>query len=703
MGEQLQLLQPAVDSERLLDGLDQEQREVAMHGEGPCLVVASAGSGKSTAITRRIAYMIRAYGISPERILATTFTRAGAEVMSTRTSALLGGDTRATVKTFHALCRAILIKEFPRFEAWTLEESEDPSSDHRGQRKSYRYLAKMAVSPMKWRSFDLEDFLGFVELVKAEGHRPATPEARAIAVGRYRIKRDPKRDPDSVMTAYDLTEAARVKEFMMTFADWMLETRDLLRENNAALERWRAKFDYIMADEVQDNSLVQCELLEMLGAEHRNVLVVGDNIQSLYGFRGAAVELFNSFHERWQGTKILHLHRNYRSAQKIVELGNQVRDKASQDDATRLLATCVRPEEGRVTVSRHTTQDDEAAGVAERIKDAHDRGAKWSDCAVLYRVASLSRAHEEALSREGIPYRVVGGRSFYFRKEVKALLSWLRVVSRRMDKDDLRRSLREPTRYLRTADMDSIVDAVEAARREFRAGRQVPSFEEIVRPVIEKLPHDKKRSAGEWFETVVGMRQIIDEAAAARKSLEQDPDKSTEFRADPRVLAIQVAKPGAILRSIVEDTDFKSWLEKDEGQNSVDNDRVANIAELIRVADRFQGTNELIDHVAAALEARDVNAKSRDSNRVTLCSCHASKGLQWPHVFVVGACNGIMPHARAEDIEEERRVYYVGVSRAMDTLDISYFTRALGTDGKPREIQPSPYIHLGSNNDIIQF
>lgn len=651
----------------LLVGLNPEQTAVVLHDQGPLFVSAVAGSGKSRSLVHRLAYLTTVRGVTPNRIFCTTFSNKGAVVMNERLKALLPGVT-TEVRTFHSFCRAVLADEFAGFGNWQLD------GDSRGEQKkttSYRTLVKMVVGHegMNWARGDAEEILSFIGLAKAGGLRPSegygTDDAIvALAAKMCARPRSKCGDPVKMFEAFRRTEMARRDMRMMTFDDWLVDTRNSLRDNEDARARWAAKFDYIQVDEHQDTSVVQNDLVELLGRDHRNVMVVGDHAQSLYAFRGSRPELFTSFAETWQATSIA-MCRNYRSGSAIIDAANVALGDMTQKSVPMI---CERGTQGEVRVVGSDTFDTEAASVASELNALHVDGVAWKDCAIIYRTNARSRAAEAALVEAKIPYRIVGAQFFYNRREVSDLLAYLRVVTKKCTMEHVERCLYAPKRFLGAKFVDRIRQAGYAEVKPPTFGAMVQQAIELS-ATVKKLGPSQHKAAVVWGALIDGLR--LDYAAGNERST-----------------------PAALLTRIVKETDFNKWLQKDEGRESPENDRVANVAELIRAAQSHDTVIEFLQHVEAQ---KAVFAASKDDEKnpvdaVTLCTCHAAKGQEWPHVYLIACNDKILPHFFADDIEEERRIFYVAVTRARDSLRISYAESTFDGSGKAKPLEPSEFI-----------
>lgn len=629
---------------KLFESMNPEQIEVIKHDQGPCLVVACAGSGKTTAVVRRMAYLTKVRGVTPSRILGTTFSKKAAEEMSDRIETLIG-DNSVRVQTFHSFCRAVLAEEMAGFELWKLDDNDYHYKTH---------CMKRAMETVKWIGGDIQKMLSLAEAVKANAVKVGTPELNGLVNERFhRVA-----DRDRAVEAYTLAEELRVNNRIMTFSDWLVYTYELFAENEKVRARWAARFDYVMVDEGQDNNRVQSLIVRQLCTERRNIMLIGDSNQAIFSFRGAAPELFTSFVDDWNAHRIT-MHRNYRSVGSVIDAANvalTMMGEEAQNFSREM--TAVRTQEGKVQIDRYETQEDEANGVIDRILAFREDGSSLTQCVVLYRTNMLSRAIEEAMIRRRVPYQIVGAASFYTRTEISTLVSYLKVVQGTANQDDLYKTLLVPKKYLGKKFLDAFV-AASAKHRD----KQFADLIEPANSLLEKaLSAGQKGAAMKWAHVIDDTRDVL--------------------------------RPGDALRAITERVSYAAWLKEDEGSETAENDRISNVAEMTRAADGFSTIPEFLKHVQSQIDATKKARKDQSMDKVTLMTCHRSKGLEWPHVFLLTCNENVMPHVWAsseKEQEEEKRIYYVAITRAKDTLNVSYVGHAV-SKGKVREMQASPFI-----------
>lgn len=659
-----------MDPEQILDGLNPEQREVAQHFKGPLLVAAVAGAGKTHALVRRILYLIKVHEVDPRRILAVTFSRKGADEMAERLDALVP-DHGARVGTFHSLALQILRAEVEAYQDWTV--------DDRGR---YRFCIKDAVGfrEMDWKDADVTLLEGFISFAKCNLARPDSDIAAEIAAdfaGRQKKYVSPAR----MLQAYQRAEELRIDRQLLTFDDMLMEAVELLRDDDGVRQRWASRWDFVMQDEAQDQNLGQLLMGELLSQDHRNYMLIGDPAQTIYTWRGAKPEKLLGFEDAWTA-KVVRMHRNYRCCNEVVTTANAA--LTGMDPSTKLDMTITgeRGNSGVLTSTQFLDLDDEGEGIAARIQQSLEDGKEPRDFVILYRTNAQSRAPEEALIGARIPYRIIGGACFYERREVKNLLAYLRLASGRGTLEDIGRCINTPFRFLGK----KFVERVEEAAKDARPHRTGKGWGDLIRTVSEQAGIQRRQRDGAegWAELVERVAFRIERGKAVSAAGITDPENNQ---------VLKDAMPAKVLEDIVRETRYTEWLRKDEGEESTENSRVSNIREMIRAATRFPTVDELLDYVDKTIKASKDQRKAEkdDPNKVTLCSLHRSKGLEWPVVFLAGCSDGILPHARAEEPEEERRLFYVGVTRARDELHVSCALH-IALSNRVMDALPSPFL-----------
>lgn len=604
---------------QILEGLDAGQRAAVLHGTGPALVTAVAGAGKTTAIVARVEDLVSVRGVDPNRILAVTFSKKGAEEMQARLKAR--GLTGSRVGTFHSLAWEIVRTHE---QGWTL--------DDRGR---YEIIVKEVVGykGMRWDSADHDLLCNFIGLCKAWLAAPDDDYALELAQGIHAKGGGNATFPEKMLEAYDRAERARLDARLMTFDDMLVRAVEILESDAQALARWQVRWDYMIQDEAQDQNLAQARLGELLTAGHRNYMLVGDRSQTIFSWRGADQGGLEHFARAQKAAEIT-LDHTYRCPTEVVEAANNVLMwLGGQVMVPRAGAPA-----GRVTVDGFQTFADEAESIVEHI-ELERGGRAWSSMVVLYRTSEQARAIEAKLIAAKIPYRVIGGISFYERKEILNVLSYLRLAAGRGGVKDVERSLRSPFRFLGVATIEKVVSLSKDPNL---------TWEQIAERAVTQ---DRQRgSLRSWA-------RVIERAELAIHAVEAD---TTDVDA------------GWLLQVIVQSTGYLDYLKKEEGDDTPENNRVKNVTELVEVAKKFPTADAFLDYVDATVKAEQAARRKGpgESDAVTLCTIHRAKGLEWPVVFVAGVCDGLFPHAKAE-ISEERRLLYVAVTRAKERLYIS--------------------------------
>jgi DNA helicase II / ATP-dependent DNA helicase PcrA len=642
-----QTTMPTVD---FLAGLNAEQAEVVRHDGGPCRVLALAGSGKTESLSRRIARMV-AGGQDPARILAVTFSKKGADEMSARIAKKFG-VAGARVGTWHSLCLQILREDGLEPSRWTIQ------GDGPGTSPKMVLKEVLGWKGMDWAGADLAKVERFVSNCKANLYAPDSEGAAAAAQAAFQYN---NRRAVEAFSRYN--DALRDKG-LLTFDDYLVFVVEHLGTNEDARRAWAAKWDYVMQDEAQDANRAQKTIAELLARDHRNYMVIGDCFQAIYGFRGSTPEYLAKFEQDWPEARTIVLPRNYRSGRQIIAAANRVVAKAvveGLDVPTELVGE--RDHEGEVKVLAAESLDDEATSIAAQILESTDAGeSKYSDHTILFRTNAQSRALEEALLAGKVPYIVVGGVSFYERKEVRDLLAYLRIAAGRAQKDDVGRSINTPFRFLGKAFVERLMDHVD--------GDDGVDWARAVLAVADqaRIQQRQKQSASEWVRIIVRLQGLV---AAGRTD---------------------DARPAALLNDVVRETRYIDWLNREEGGETTEDSGAANVREMVRVAERFSTVDSLLDYIDETIRAarKQRDDKQAGGERVLLMSVHRSKGLEWPHVYVAGMNEMVLPHAKG-DPQEERRLAYVAMTRARDVLTLSY-VRRIATRAGIRDVEPSVFL-----------
>jgi DNA helicase-2/ATP-dependent DNA helicase PcrA len=522
---------------------------------------------------------------------------------------------------------------------------------------------------MKWQQADVTLLTHFISLCKCDLARPYSDRAVEIAHEIRAAKPGPQTNVQRMLEAYEIAEDIRRDRLLLTFDDMLFDACELLATDEGVRTRWAGRWDYVLQDEAQDQNLGQLLIGELLAKDHRNYMLVGDPAQTIFTWRGARPEKLLGFESEWGAKKII-MNRNYRCGQEVIDIANRVLH--SMDPATRLDTdmVCELGTHSDIGCHSYTDLDDEGEALALRIRELLADGEyEPRDIAVLYRTNAQSRAPEEALIGERIAYRIIGGVNFYERREVKDLLAYLRLAEGRGSLDDVKRSINTPFRYLGKAFVEKVTEAAKKARAKARKTGGRVSYPGVVRAACDEpgVQQRQRFSANDWADMIEFSYGAIHN---------ETPETPTR-----------------ILEDIVRATRYTEWLTRDEGEESTENSRVSNVRELIRAATRFPTVTELLDYVDKTIKASkdQRKAEGKAPNKVTLTTLHRSKGMEWPVVFVIGANDGILPHARCEDVEEERRLFYVGCTRAKQALYISCVGQA-AIGNRVVALSPSMFI-----------
>lgn len=627
-------------------GMNDEQLSAITHGDGPCVVLAQAGSGKTRALVHRLVKLVED-GTPAEKILAVTFSKKAADEMTERAH-LLG--IQARIGTWHSLCLEIIKTDKLPQASWIIDDQDKA-----------KYIAKecLGFKGVNWDGADCNEFRSFIAWCKAYLIEAETNEALEEANNWF------GREGRLAYNAYSLYERTIAAKQLLTFDDYLVVVYRYLKGNEEAHKTWAAKWLYLLQDEAQDANLAQCAIADLLTSEHKNYMIVGDPAQSIYGFRGSSPDYIMEFQKTYN-SKIVVMNKNYRSTNSIIEVANNVIRKAEIRLETDMV--CMRKEEGSVIAVFAEDLDDEANKFSTWVEERVASGEKYSDTTCLFRTNAQSRAIEESLLKKRIPYVVVGGSSFYERKEVKDLLAYLRIVCKQDTAgENIRRCINAPFRYLGQKFVERVMIESKSSSE--------PDWLQIINNVCSQqgIQSRQRSSAIEWCNIMSYLQNVI-----------ENPPKDNN--------PLNPSKPEQILEYIVQATDYMGWLKKEEGSESLHNNPQSNVRELIRVSNRFDTVKELLAYIdrniaEAAKQRKDTQA---GGNRVLLMSVHRSKGLEWPNVWVVGCNEGILPHAKG-DPEEERRLAYVAFTRARNHLRTSY-VKSVAIGAAIKEIPVSRYL-----------
>jgi len=605
----------------LLAGLNPPQREAVRQLAGPLLVLAGAGSGKTRTLIHRIAWLIREQGIPPWQILAVTFTNKAAGEMRERLERLLGGGESPWVATFHATCVRLLRQEITALgytRDFTIYDDQDQ------QRLLRDLLKELGISEKSLRPG------AAAAAIDAAKNRGQLPDEM------------PRDDYAATLThkVYELYQQRLRQANAVDFGDLLLLTVRLFEQHPEVLRRWRERFRYILVDEFQDTNQIQYRLVDLLAREHRNLCVVGDDDQSIYAWRGAEIGNILGFERDYPGTLTIRLEQNYRSTKTILDAAGGVVEKNLGRKGKRLWTDNPTGEQ----LELETLPDDleEARFVAAEINRLKRSGRHYRDLAVFYRTNAQSRAIEEALVNERIPYAMFGGLKFYARMEIKDVLAYLRVLVNPADSVSARRIVNTPARGIGAATVNRVAELAE----------QAGGFYPACRLALEQ--GSLANAAASRLEKFVALMESF------RKRLLRLPY--------PQLTAelIEESGYGPALREEAKQALTESQRQEAKG-------RLENLEQLLSGMEEMRGSEgSLQDYLEQVALVTDLDSYDTSLDRVTLMTLHAAKGLEFPVVFMTGMEEGLFPHSRVgerqDDVEEERRLCYVGMTRAMEKL-----------------------------------
>lgn len=606
----------------LLEGLNKEQREAVETTEGPLLVLAGAGSGKTRVLTHRIAYLIEHKAVYPSNILAITFTNKAANEMKSRVDSLVGDISRNMwISTFHAACVRILRKNIDILgygKNFVIFDYQDQQS-----------CVKECLKELNINEKNFPPKYVLEEIGRAKDNLES-PEIFTKKYGSdFRMGK--------LAQIYTTYQKKLKENNALDFDDIIFFTIKLLKENEDVLSYYQDKFQYIMVDEYQDTNTAQYTLVNLLARKHMNLCVVGDDDQSIYGWRGANIQNILDFEKDFKNTKVIKLEQNYRSTSTILDAANQV-IKNNYGRKNKSLRT----ENGqgdKITYYNAGNEHEEAQFVVDRIKEFTSNGKnQYKDFAILYRINAQSRVFEDKLAKEGIPYKIIGGLKFYDRKEIKDIIAYLRLIENSTDNLALKRIINVPKRGIGNTTVTA----------------------------IEEMANDRGCS----MFSIVQMATQIEALKRPSGKLEKFANFINELK----------VKEYESVSQLIEDVIDKSGMirELEEERTIEANSRIENIKELLSVAveyektESYAGLGGFLENIALVT---DIDNVEETQNNVILMTLHSAKGLEYPTVFLVGMEEGVFPSIKnlADEIslEEERRLCYVGITRAKEKLYIT--------------------------------
>lgn len=627
----------------IYDTLNPMQKEAVLHTEGPLLVLAGAGSGKTRVLTHRIAYLIEEKGVNPWNILAITFTNKAAGEMRERVDKLVGfGADSIWVSTFHSTCVRILrrhIESLGYTTNFTIYDSDDQKTLMR------QVLKTLDLDPKIYKD---RAMLGLISTAKNE--LVTAVEFELNASGDFRQKK--------AAEVYKEYQNQLKKNNALDFDDLIMKTAQLFESNSEVLNYYQERFKYILVDEYQDTNTAQFKLISLLAGKYRNLCVVGDDDQSIYKFRGANIGNILNFEKSYSGAKVIKLEQNYRSSQSILNAANEViRHNRGRKDKTLWTAN----EEGPLVQFKQFENASEEADAI--VRDILNSSCDYQDCAVLYRTNAQSRLIEEKCLQHNVPYRMVGGVNFYQRKEIKDILAYLKTIANGRDDLSSLRVVNVPKRGIGATSIGKV--------QAFASERGFSMYDAFCR--AKAVP-----GLGKTAEKILKFTEQIEDF---RARLEEETYSLHE-----------------LIEDVLDETGYQQELEA-EGEIEYQT-RLENIEELINKAVSFEGEhehpdiNEFLEEVALVA---DVDRMDDSENRVTLMTLHSAKGLEFPRVYLSGMEDGLFPSMMSissddrEDVEEERRLCYVGITRAQKFLMMTAARQRM-VNGETRYSKTSRFI-----------
>ncbi len=633
-----------------LEGLNDRQKEAVLHTEGPILILAGAGSGKTKVVTNKIAYLIDEKGVDPYNILAITFTNKASSEMKERVEGLIAYDTnKMWMGTFHSIGVRILRRDIDKIgykNSFTIYDRDDQIT-----------LVKECI---KEKNLDKDIYPDRMVLSRITDFKADGVNGEDYVKNNYGnlLERN-------IGELYILYESKLKSYNALDFDDLLIKTVDLLKSNDEIFNYYQRRFRYVFVDEYQDTNRIQYEMIKLLSGGYNNISVVGDSDQSIYSWRGADIRNILDFEKDYKNAKVILLEENYRSTDKILELANKViRNNSDRKDKNLWTSH----KDGKLPIYRKLDNErDEATYIASKIDELVKEGYKLSDIGILYRTNAQSRPFEEGLMSRSIPYKLVGGLKFYDRKEIKDIVAYLRVIENPVDNISLKRIINTPRRG---------IGAV----------------------TIEKLENFAEEKSISIYEALLDL-EGIELNKPTKDKLSGFVDLINEFIAKKELMSLR-----DFIEEVVNNTGYIGELEK---ENTIEaKTRIENIREFISVAIDFEmseGESSLDEFLTSISLLSDVDNLEDSDDTVTMMTMHSSKGLEYEVVFLVGMEEGLFPSFRSFDsdkaIEEERRLCYVGITRARKEL---YITSANYRTiyGKTNSCIPSRF--LGEMGDKIE-
>ena len=609
-----------------LDTFNPAQREAVEKTEGPVLILAGAGSGKTRVLTTRIGHLIEDKGVQPANILAITFTNKAANEMRERVEETLESDASDMwISTFHSCCVRILRKDINRIgynRSFVIYDSADQVT-----------LVKDCLKELNLNDkvFEPKMIISTISGAKDKLYDPK--QFKAMHMNDNRMSK--------IADVYALYQDRLKRNSALDFDDLIFKTVELLKSDKEVLDYYRNRFKYIMVDEYQDTSKAQYELIKILAKEHQNICVVGDDDQSIYGWRGADIRNILEFEKDYDDVHVVKLEQNYRSTQIILDAANTVISNNIERKRKRLWSEKKDGELIKIQVAQDEIEESDF--VADMIaKISREQNRSYKDFAVLYRANAQSRSVEDALNRSQIPYNIYGGTKFYERKEIKDLIAYLRVIQNPQDDISIKRIINVPRRGIGLRTIEKIED---------RASLKQESIYSVLIDIEtnSEISTKARNSISEFVDNVIGTLRTMREVYPVSKLIEK----------------------------VIESIDYYGYIDElYKGDKEEAEERKDNVKEFISVAMEFEQNSEEkdLETFLTGVALTSESSEEEEIDKVSLMTIHTSKGLEFPVVFIVGMEDGLFPIARAvrsmsdSEIEEERRLCYVGITRAKEIL-----------------------------------
>lgn len=642
--------------EEYLNKLNESQREAVEYNEGPSLVIAGAGSGKTRVLTYKIAYLVH-LGLAPQSILALTFTNKAAREMKERIAAITGDQTarRLWMGTFHSIFSRIL-----RYEA---EHIGYPSNFTIYDTTDSKSLLKAIIKEMQ-----LDDKVYRLGMVQSRisNAKNALVTWKAYEQSKELMQHDIDSKVPLLREIYKRYQNRCQQAGAMDFDDLLLQTNILFRDHPQVLEKYRSFFQFVLVDEYQDTNFAQHLIVQRLCEQHRRICVVGDDAQSIYSFRGANIDNILQFKNQYPGCLIFKLERNYRSTQNIVNAANSLIHKNKEQIHKNVYSE--KEEGSKVRISASYSDYEEGYAVASAINELRLRkDYDYADFAILYRTNAQSRILEEALRKRGIPYKIYGGLSFYQRKEIKDIISYLRLIVNPHDEEAFKRVINYPSRGIGDTTVGKVISAA--------TDNNVSLWTVLNAPIDYDLPINSGTA-----------KKLTD----FREMIERFIEQNTRLSAEE--MAAIVVKESGIVSSLFQDRSVEG-ISKQENLQEL----LKGIAEFCELR-REEGVEQvsLADFLSeVSLLTDQDNDKDEQANKVTMMTVHAAKGLEFKNVFVVGLEEELFPSSMSKDnpraVEEERRLFYVAITRAEENCVLTY-AKSRFRNGQSAMCSPSRFL-----------